>query len=692
MWIKTIDLADGPIEDKLMSGAFGELADINPANDDERFARAAARVLLRRYDEARADLQALREIPRLKTAAALEIAACELRSGTDAAVLALVDPIIEQGAGEESAQPRALHLRGVVALRRGEVQDAMRDLLAAADGYARRHVTAGSAQVNDSLGQAYLSVGQLDHALGAYARSLADKAVLGDREGIAITLGGLGRLSLQAGRYADALAYFTDDLMIARQLGDLYGEAKLLNDVGRVLSAQGKGAEAIAKQDEALALARARNLKMIQFFALKDKADTLAMMGDAPGAMAAIAEARPLLPERGGEIAALQLDLVEAEAVRGTLPDRALELVEKALYELTYRDFPDMEVQARLLAAELYNQAGRNGDAASALLLAVKRCRARGLTRYLRTLNEAMARYGVEEGVQEETGRPIGGDRQDDALSGYFLIKELGAGAFGTVYKAFDMQHGRHVALKRLALDGVFEADKRDVFLDSLRLELEAAARAKHPLIAEVYAIGRDAMANPYIVQQLVEGRQLRVMIHERTVTKLDRIAQYMAQICHAVHALHRGGVIHRDIKPENVVVRDDGNPVVIDFGIAHVAGMMKDFKGGAGTPGYAPPEQATVKSAEPKLDIYPLGIMAWEWFTGERPAKGRESIPDPAPKKRGWFGGGDKTERAPSEVAFLELVRAMLAPAEERLDSAADVAARFERIAAIAEAEKKPA
>ena len=692
MWIKTVDLIDGPAEEKLHAAKFAELAAIRPATDDERFARAAALVQLGRFNEARGDLQALLADKRLGAAAALELAMCEMRGvGGEKAALALIEPVIETGGAEPAARLRALHLRALVAMRRVDMQAAVKDLLEASDGFEKLGLVAGTSQVSDSLGTVYATLGQVDQALGAYARSLADKTVLGDLFGVAITLGNLGRLNFQSGRYGDARHYFNNDIRLARQIGDVRGEAKLLNDLGRVLAAEGKTEEALGELDKGLAMANANGLSGIAFFCLKDRADTLAGSGDAKGAMKAVGEARALLPQGGAEFERMLLDLIEAEALRAEDPKRALELAEGALGQLTYMDLPDTEIQARLLAADLYREQGRTGDASAALLLAVKRCRARGLTRYLRTLSEAMARYGIEEGVSEESGRAVGW-RPDEALSGYFLREELGAGSFGTVYRAFDLQRGRDVALKLLQLDAVYDRATRDTFLDSLRLEIEAAARARHPGVAQVYAIGRDAMANPYIVQQFVAGRQLRAIVSDGSVKGLDRIAHYMSLICHVVAALHKGGVIHRDLKPENVVVTDAGAPVLIDFGIAHVAGLvLPNFKGGAGTRGYAPPEQATTKSADPKLDIYPLGVMAWEWFSGSRPEKGRDSVPDPAPKKKGWFGGGGGEERPEAETRFLTLVREMLAPAEERPGDVEAIAHRFEQIRALAEAQKPP-
>lgn len=693
MWIKTAALAESAIVKLINAGTFDEAAKAEPATDDDRFAKGIALVQLGRFDEARAMLEPLTADARLGLAAGLELALCDLRKvGGEAEAEARLQPAIEGADVLPVARARALHIRGLIAMRRIDQQQALRDLLEAAEAYQRLGQTEGTAQVFDTLGTAYAALGQIDAALSAYARSLADKTVLGDRQGVAITLGNLGRLSFQTGRYADARAYFDNDLKLARAMGDVRGEAKLLNDVGRVLAADGRTQEALTTLDEGLALAKARNLPGIVFFCLKDKAETLALSGKMDEALSVLTEARASLPAQGADFERLLLDLVEAQAVRASAPDKALQLCEAALQQLGYLDLPDLEVQARLLAAEIYRGKGQERDAGAALLLAIKRCRARGLSRHLRTLSEALTRAGIGEGVAEEAGRPIGW-RADDALQGYFLRNELGSGAFGTVYRAFDLQRGRDVAIKVLRIEGVYDRALRETFLDSLRLEIEAGARVRHPGVAEVYAIGRDAEANPYIVQQFIAGRPLRHVLTEGAVKALPRIAAYMALICRAVDAMHRGGVVHRDLKPENVVITDAGAPVLIDFGISHVAGLkLPGFKGGAGTKGYAPPEQAGSTEADPKLDLYALGIMAWEWFSGARPEGGLAGVPDPAPKKSGLGGffGGKKATLPPAETELHVLVRDMLAPANERLDSAEVAASRFDRIAKLAEAAPK--
>ena len=187
-------------------------------------------------------------------------------------------------------------------------------------------------------------------------------------------------------------------------------------------------------------MANANGLSGIAFFCLKGRhADTLAG-GDAKGRDEG--GRRGSAPAAAGraEFERMLLDLIEAEALRAEDPKRALELAGGALGQLTYMDPTRHRIQARLLAADLYREQGRTGDASAALLLAVKRCRLR-LTCYLRTLSEAMARYGIEEGVSRNQTRAVGW-RPDEALSGYFLREELGAGSFGTVYRALTSSAG----------------------------------------------------------------------------------------------------------------------------------------------------------------------------------------------------------------------------------------------------------
>jgi tetratricopeptide (TPR) repeat protein len=680
MWIKTADLADETASELLDGGRFSEAAALTPQNAAQRFAKGIALLQLGQGRAGTAELEPLVKDPVFGAAATLELALSNRRRNggkdSEAAIAALT------GIGPAAAA-RAKQILGLIQSDRLEHHNAVRELRAAADGFDALGLTAGSAQVNDSLGSVYASLGQIEAALAAYARSLSDKTALGDRLGVAITFGNLGRLCLQTGRFADARAFFQNDIVIAKDLGDVRGQARCLNDLGRVLIAEGRGAEAAETLDAAVRMAREMGDETMLLFALKDKADALGPGNSA--AAEAIAEARALQARSNMLYARLQIDLVEAKLRAKSDPQAALELLERAIADLEYDSIPDVEMQARLLATELYAAAGRTREAAATLLIAVKRCRARGLVRYERDLREAMSRYEIEPGIAEEVGRSVSSNRTG-TLDGYLLLTELGAGAFGSVWHATDLRTGKDVAYKQLMLDSVYDRASRETFLDSLRLELEAAARVKHKAVAEVYAIGRDSDGNPYVVQQLVRGKTLRKVHGEGGIRELPRICQYMAMIAHGVSALHAGGVVHRDLKPENIVITDAGDPVLIDFGIAHVANLkLKNFKGGAGTKGYAPPEQSQAGAADTKLDIYALGVIAWEWFAGSRPEKGLASLPDPSAKKgmlSGLFGAKEKTY-TDFEAGFIALVRTMMAPAAERPASADAVARSFEKLAA---------
>jgi serine/threonine protein kinase len=149
--------------------------------------------------------------------------------------------------------------------------------------------------------------------------------------------------------------------------------------------------------------------------------------------------------------------------------------------------------------------------------------------------------------------------------------------------------------------------------------ELESASRVLHPGVARVYGVNRGHDGTVYIAQELVDGRSLRQhMDAAGPAPSLGAVAPVIADIAHALAALHAGGVVHRDLKPENVILNRDHRPVLIDFGIAQTA------EGGAvgivGTPGYMAPEQLRGRSVDARADIYALGVIAYEWLTGNKP------------------------------------------------------------------------
>ncbi|MBX3471351.1 MAG: protein kinase [Planctomycetes bacterium] len=198
----------------------------------------------------------------------------------------------------------------------------------------------------------------------------------------------------------------------------------------------------------------------------------------------------------------------------------------------------------------------------------------------------------------------------------YEVVRELGRGGMGVVYEVTDPALPRRLALK-LILD---HADPDA--LARFGREVELLARVRHPNVVAVHAVGR-APEGPYVLMDLVEGEPL-----SRLVGRLDaaRAVEVVRALCDAVGALHAQGVLHRDLKPQNVIVRPDGRPVLLDFGLAcDPAGGRSLTRTGQvlGTPRYMAPEQAEGKTQAPldaRADVYGLGAVLFELLAGAPP------------------------------------------------------------------------
>ncbi len=199
----------------------------------------------------------------------------------------------------------------------------------------------------------------------------------------------------------------------------------------------------------------------------------------------------------------------------------------------------------------------------------------------------------------------------------YRLERFLGAGGMGSVYLAFDLTLGRHVALKFLHRNEPSQAER---FLHEAR----AQARVEHPNVCPVYEVG-EVEGRPYIAMQYVEGRSLAELGREPA---LAAGAALVRDVARAIHAAHRTGLIHRDLKPGNILVaRGAGgelHPVVVDFGLARGEDDVLTQTGRiSGTPAYASPEQVQGRALDGRTDVWSLGVVLYELATGRLPFSG---------------------------------------------------------------------
>lgn len=211
-------------------------------------------------------------------------------------------------------------------------------------------------------------------------------------------------------------------------------------------------------------------------------------------------------------------------------------------------------------------------------------------------------------------------------LPRYEILAPLGEGATALVYRAFDSELKRTVALKVLRPRALLS----DIARQRFRREAETAAGLSHPNLVAVYDVG-EAEGRPYLVMELVEGRPLNVILAAGEVSEQE-CARLVEEAARGVAVAHAHGIIHRDLKPGNILVTPDGQPKVGDFGLAHLMDSSVELtRTGStlGTPLYMAPEQVEGHSKEltPKTDVYALGAVLYEGLVGRPPHPGESLL-----------------------------------------------------------------
>lgn len=213
-------------------------------------------------------------------------------------------------------------------------------------------------------------------------------------------------------------------------------------------------------------------------------------------------------------------------------------------------------------------------------------------------------------------------------LGRYELLTELGRGAMGIVYKAFDPKINRFVAIKTISLVASDLTQEQACRARFFR-EAEAAGRLSHPRIVAIFDIGENPdTLSPYIVMEYVAGRSLEELLFtEGTTLSLHTTLQLVQEVAEALDYAHLQGVVHRDVKPSNIIVGEDGHAKIADFGIAQLNVSDSGRPGRTwGTPAYMSPEQFTGEPVDGRSDLFSLGVILYTMLTGHRPFQGNSA------------------------------------------------------------------
>ncbi|HYP06469.1 MAG TPA: serine/threonine-protein kinase, partial [Bryobacteraceae bacterium] len=197
----------------------------------------------------------------------------------------------------------------------------------------------------------------------------------------------------------------------------------------------------------------------------------------------------------------------------------------------------------------------------------------------------------------------------------YRIIGLLGVGGMGEVYRATDLTLGQSVALKFLPA----EAASNQRLLERFHGEVRVARQVSHPNVCRVYDIGQiEGM--PFLSMEYIDGEDLASLLRRIGRLPGDKAIEAARKICAGVAAAHDKGVIHRDLKPQNIMMNKRGEVIIMDFGLAAIADQLGGTEARNGTPLYMSPEQLRGSGVTARSDIYSLGLVLYEIFTGRRP------------------------------------------------------------------------
>lgn len=268
-----------------------------------------------------------------------------------------------------------------------------------------------------------------------------------------------------------------------------------------------------------------------------------------------------------------------------------------------------------------------------------------------------------------------------ERIGKYYVIHEVGRGSTGTVYLSHDPFYGRDVAIKLYHMTGGEDAEGRNarrMFMG----EAHMIGKLHHPNIVPIYDAGEEEGRRYVVTEHVHAARTLSTYCRPGSLLPVDQVVQIIYKCAKALHYAHSRGVVHRDIKPTNILLTQDGDVRIVDFGIALVSDSeISRLEGVAGSPAYMSPEQVQGHPLDARSDLYSLGAVMYEMLCGQRPfragALGKllrqvvQSEPEPLREVR---------PDLPEELEAIVL-RALEKDPERRFRNGAELAAELTRV-----------
>ncbi|HZP10175.1 protein kinase domain-containing protein, partial [Methyloceanibacter sp.] len=448
-------------------------------------------------------------------------------------------------------------------------------------------------------------------------QSLAFASIQDNRAALSRALAETGRIELEGGRYERAAMLFREIAKSAAKDLPMRQAQRLKVNFCQALNRTGNA-------DQALAIARQLKSELpaeetrLSFLVRIEEARGFAARGQFAEAETSLVEAETSLADASDNFR--RLEYLEAKGELALLKgdSEAAEMLAQVASEFAEQDLIARAAIVRVKLANALFKAGRDEEAREALALALRSAIAADLGELADRIRSDMMKSDGGKHLKElaEDIESIGGGA--GVARRFIMLGHLGGGGGGQVDRALDLNDGEQVALKKVDL-AAYSAEQRRRAIDSVRAEYACALSLTHPGVARVRDLLIDPKGAIYIVQEFIDGPTLRKALVQETPH--EQLLGYLAGVADALAALHAKGIVHRDVKPENVVLREGSSAVLIDLGIALVAGSQ-DGLARMGTPPYMAPEQKGEGAVDGRADIYALGQMIAEIFGGKLPPK----------------------------------------------------------------------